>query len=141
MRASDFQGGEYLKAENIGDSRPIVTIERYTIENIEDQRTRQIKKMVCLHFVGKDKSLLCNATNLTRCSNAWGDEMDHWQGKQLQLYVEQVEFGGKLVPGLRVTPIEQPQNPAGFTAPSAQAPAQPEPSSGGQPAFDDDIPF
>lgn len=138
MKASNFIGGDYLKSEHIGETRPVVTVARYTIEKGQDQSGHRWERP-CLWFQGKERGLLMNATNLNACVAAWGDEMDAWIGRQLTLYVDpNVQYQGKTVPGLRVLPS------AGNVPAAAPAP-QPSPSSGpassAQPDFDDDIPF
>lgn len=99
MKVSDIYGGNSLKAEDIGTSRPVVTI-----ESVEVKRFDKGDKAV-VHFRGKDKVLICNLTNWNAIVDVTGeDDSDNWAGRKIQLYVDRnVMFQGKRVPAIRVT--------------------------------------
>ncbi len=58
-----------------------------------------------LLFVGKQKGLALNRTNARKLAAAFGDEMDSWVGKEIIIYPEVVDFGGKPVDSIRVRPV------------------------------------
>ena len=58
-----------------------------------------------LLFVGKQKGLALNRTNARKLAAAFGDEMDSWVGKEIIIYPEVVDFGGRPVDSIRVRPV------------------------------------
>lgn len=127
--------GSYLKAEDIGQSCPVVTIESCNIEEIGEEKDRK----PVLHFVGKDKAMACNLTNAQAIEAIVGtDDMDAWVGHQVQLYVDpNVMYGGKKVKGLRV---RAPQRPVPQKVQAPPPKPQPLPDDEFQ-ATDGDVPF
>jgi len=115
LRASDLQGKE-----------PTVTIERMTMEDVEQGKDAQ----PVLHFAGKDKGLVLNKTNAMNVATIYGPETDAWIGKNIQLFTTFVDFQGRSVEAIRVKPV-QPS--------SAPAPVAPEPAGPHDPL--DEIPF
>ena len=113
LRASDLQGKE-----------PTVTIERMTMEDVEQGKDAQ----PVLHFAGKDKGLVLNKTNAMNVATIYGPETDAWIGKNIQLFTTFVDFQGRSVEAIRVKPVQ----------PNA-APAAPEPAGPHDPL--DEIPF
>lgn len=111
---------KYLKADDLGTARPVVTIERVTLEDVGgDGEHRPV-----IRFAGKDKALVCNRTNANIITEVLGsDDTDDWVGQSIRLYATKTEFQGKRVPCIRVD--DQPVKTA--------AKRQPEPES-----FDDD---
>ena len=105
MKASDFISGDYLKKEDLPKGRDVsVVIESYTVAEFDG------KKRPVLHFVGKEKGLAMNVTNLTVCREMFGDDMDEWQGKQIKLYADpSVMFAGKMVGAVRIRFVPQVQ--------------------------------
>lgn len=111
MRVSEAYPSAYLKAADLQGRTVNVKIDRYTIEEIGDDR-----KPV-LYFVGKEKGLVLNKTNANEIAFVYGDDMDQWLGQGIELFSMQVSFQGKMMPGLRVrVPRPQPQKPI-HTAP------------------------
>ena len=44
-----------------------------------------------MYFEGKPKGLVLNKTNANTISDAYGDETEHWEGKEIVLYEAEVE--------------------------------------------------
>jgi hypothetical protein len=130
MRTSDVFPSRFIKAADIGDAEPVVTVSKVDMEDIGDDR----KPVV--YFVGKEKGLVLNRTNWDRIGIAAGtDETDEWPGVKVQLYTEPVTFNGKTAPAIRVKAVKkrptlQEQDPRP-TPPDAEPPAD----------LDDDLPF
>lgn len=126
-------GGDYLKAEHIGDRPVAVTIESVKVKTFNDG-----DKLI-ISFVGKEKALVCNRTNANIISDVLGSsDTDDWEGKKITLVVRKVDFQGKRVPAIRVSD-EFPRSEQTRRTPPMR---EPDPS----PAPDDtateaDIPF
>lgn len=127
MKVSQAYPSRWLKAEDIGERRKVrCTIKEVVMETISDE-----DKMVA-YFNGKSKGLMVNKTNAGRLAAAYGDETDDWRGKEIYLYVERVQFQGRMVPGIRVD------------VPRVEATFEPEPEPEPPPVFaedDSEIPF
>ena len=114
-KTSEMTPSKYLKQEDVGKGI-LVTIKDVSKENIGKEDEPEFK-WVC-SFEEVQKPLVLNKTNINRLEAACkSDNTDDWTGKQVVLFTDpSVEFGGKLVGGIRVR------------APKGQAP-------------DDDLPF
>ena len=107
MDARAFTGGVYLRQEDISGSQ-LVTIARVGEATFEEDG-KQRKKLV-VFFEEHESGLAVNATNcrrIMRACDAW--DTDQWIGHKVILFVdEEVEFGGRVVGGLRVRkPVEK----------------------------------
>src|SRR6185312_1211199 len=138
MRVSDAFPSQYLKSGDLQGRTVIVTIDRYTIEDVGDDR-----KPV-LYFVGKEKGLVLNKTNANEIAFTYGDDMDDWIGQKIEMFSMMVSFQGKNMPGLRVRAIRQQLNGGGTTAAPVKHPDAPPAHphvTQGAPILDDEIPF
>lgn len=123
---------KYVKAADLGQTRPVVVIENVTIENVGDDDERK----PVVHFRGKSKGLVLNKTNANMIEEICGTpETDLWRGKQITLYVTKVEYAGKRMDGIRV---DYPTTGAPTPEPE---PAPPPPPVNDFAANDDDVPF
>jgi hypothetical protein len=97
-RLNEIYGGNYLKAEDLGSSSPVVIIEEVSVMSADDG-----KKKLVLHFHGKDKTLVLNVTNANTVQELLGsDDTDDWLGKRIRLYTTKVDFQGKRVSAIRI---------------------------------------
>lgn len=97
MKSSDIFPSKYLRAADLGDKEPIVTIDRVEMETLGDDR----KPVV--YFRGKDKGLVLNKTNFNAIAEISGeDDTDSWAGVKVKLFTAKVEFQGKRVPAVRI---------------------------------------
>jgi len=120
MIVDDFVGSTFLKAADLGQMTPTITVAK--VEPIEFQDGS--KKLVLHPTDANLSAVVLNMTNSRACVAAWGNESDTWVGKQAMLSVRQTQMG----PGIGVTPVNAPQT-QGQPAPTAEAP------------FNDDIPY
>lgn len=126
MKSTDVFPSKSLKAEDLGTTQPVVTIEKVTTQGFDDGTRKPV-----IHFVGKEKTLICNKTNWNAIVDITNEpDSDNWAGTRIKLVVARVDFQGKRVPAIRVEPApsavgRQPMPPP----PPVEAPA------------DDDIPF
>src|SRR5262245_42864479 len=89
----------YLKASDIGDKSPVVTIARIEVEPIG--RNKEMKPV--LYFQGKDKGLVLNKTNARKVAELVGSkDTDDWAGCQIRLYATETEFAGENVECIRI---------------------------------------
>lgn len=121
-------GGNHLKAADLAQDVK-VTIAGYEIvefdEKSQDGRPYVAKKAV-VSFQGKDKTLVLNKTNASIIGEMHGDDLDAWKGKEITIGPDRTDFGGRMVPCIRVRYQQQ-------------APAQTGGDAGGGPS--DDMPF
>jgi len=117
----------YLKASDLGDKQPIVTIDRIEVEPIG--RDKEIKPV--LYFQGKEKGLVLNKTNAKKIAEITGSkDTDDWSGCQVKIYATETEFAGETVECIRVK------------APGAAVKAKPKPEPEPIEELDDEsIPF
>jgi hypothetical protein len=107
LKASDFEGGEWE-----------LTIESYVIREFDqqDQKTGETykQKKPIFSFFETEKTWVCNKTCRNDIAYVYGDEMDDWIGKKIFLFGKKVEFGNKMVDGIRVRverPVTKPSSP------------------------------
>jgi hypothetical protein len=116
----------YLKASDLGDKSPVVTIDRIEVEPIG--RDKEMKPV--LYFQGKEKGVVLNKTNAKKIAELTGSkDTDDWAGCQIRLYASQTEFAGEMVECIRVK---------GAAAAVAKPKAKPEPVAEVE---EDEIPF
>lgn len=119
----------YLKASDLGDKSPIVTIDRVEVEPIG--RDKEIKPV--LYFQGKDKGVVLNKTNAKKIAELTGSkDTEDWTGCQIRIFASTTEFSGETVECIRVK--------------AAGVPAKPKPKAEPEPVpvadlEDDEIPF
>lgn len=134
----------WLNAGELGGQEVEVTISEVVKTTLDDEDKMGLK------FVGAKKGMILNITNNGRLMSAFGQDSDNWIGKKIVLYSEPVQFGGKMVEGLRVRVPKSAGGRETFTIgadevatlPAAVA-SEPEgvPDDGAPPPSGDDIPF
>jgi len=107
MRASDMFPSKYLKASDLGESTPVVTISKVVVESLGAEDEKEDKMVV--YFQGKDKGLVCNKTNCNTISGLFGEETDDWIGKKIKILTAEVAFKGKMTLSIRVSSIKVAQ--------------------------------
>jgi hypothetical protein len=131
VKSNEVFPSKTLKAADIGEASPVVTIHRVELESID--KNSKDKKPVA-YFVGKDKGLVLNKTNWRAIVKISGqDDSDLWEGVKIQLFVTEVDFQGDLVPAIRV---RAPKN--GAAKPTKPAPA---PTGEDYPEDSEEAPF
>jgi len=139
MKLNQVFKSNYLKAEDLQGRTVQLRVEKADVVDFDDGQK------VVLHFVGKDKGLVCNKTNCSVMQEITGsDDTDNWTDCMIMLTVRKVEFQGKLVPALRILLPDQapaPVRPAPpAPVPVKAAPVQQPDNQGPSPA-EDDVPF
>lgn len=101
---------KYLKASDVEDEHPTVTISRITREEVG--QTKDMRPIV--YFDEFDKGVVLNKTNATNVSKLYGSDTDNWIGKTVILGTAMVDFQGESKPAIRIWPPKR-------TAPAKKA--------------------
>ena len=89
----------YLKASDLGDAQPVVTIDRIEVEAVG--RDKEMKPVI--YFKGKEKGFVLNKTNGRKIAELTGSkDTDDWSGCRIKIYATETEFGGETVECIRV---------------------------------------
>lgn len=120
--AADFDatyGSRYLSAGDIlalgGKKR--AKIAEVEMEDLRQDNSSGTRRKFVLYFEQIDKGMVVNQTNASTLRDALGKDPAKWIGTDVGLYVEQVTFGNKRVPGLRLRVLAKPAIPAPATPP------------------------
>jgi len=100
----------------------ILTIRQITQEVIGQGRDQKSKPVIW--FAETQLGYVVNITNASIIAQAFGDEMDNWTGKQIQLTQGMTTMQGRPTPCIMAAPVfTAPSQPAGWpsgaAAPSA----------------------
>jgi len=97
MNIDDAFPSQYLKAADLKDQTPTVTIDRIEIEQIGDDR-----KLV-VYFRKVKRGLVLNRTNANTIAEIVGSrDAEQWTGHKILLTRAMVDYQGKRVPAIRV---------------------------------------
>ena len=97
MRMNDAFPSKFLKAADLQGQAVKVVIESISFEDIGDDAEKPV-----MRFRDKAKGLVLNITNAKMIESAYGEEMDNWAGKAIELYPTKTNFRGEIVDCLRV---------------------------------------
>ena len=97
MRVSDAFPSKYLRAADLQGQAVKVLIDNVHYEDIGDDHDKPV-----MMFQGKKKGLVLNKTNALTVEVQFGDEMDDWVGKEIEIYPTTTSFQGKIVDCLRI---------------------------------------
>lgn len=124
--------GTYMKKEDLTESGLLLTIASCTSEKIKSTDSGEETKWI-LGFKEDVKPLILNKVNINRLTQAFkSNDSDVWIGQEIVAYSDpDVEFGGKMVGGVRLRAKRNPGRPM---------PA-PVPIPVGDELTDDQIPF
>lgn len=86
----------YLRASDIEGKTINVNIERCEMEQING------KNKPVLYLRNREIGMVLNRTNTNTIAEAYGGETENWRGHPLEIYTVQVNYQGRMVPGLRV---------------------------------------
>jgi hypothetical protein len=101
---SEFFPSNYLKAADIKGKTIKAVIEGWDVADFGEGN-----KKPAIMFVGKEKGLVLNKTNATAIADEFGDDMDEWAGKPVEIStIKTRNKEGKVVDGLCVTPDKAP---------------------------------
>jgi hypothetical protein len=99
MNINDAFPSNYLKASDLGDTQPVVTIDRVEFEPVG--RGKEMKPVV--YFAGKQKGMVLNKTNSKKIAElANSFDTDDWHGVEVKLFTTEVDFQGDTVEAIRI---------------------------------------
>jgi hypothetical protein len=108
MDINQMYPSKYLKADDIPTGQQLrLTIKQIVRETVGEGPAAEEKW--CMYFHETQQGMVLNQTNAHTLSIQLGNETDHWIGHPVHLGVENVQFGSKFVPGIRVQ-SPPPQN-------------------------------
>lgn len=79
----------------------VVTIKKTMIDKVKDEKGKEKDCFVC-YFDESDKPMILNKTNCKRIGKLYGDFIEEWPGKKIQLFSTKVSAFGDEVDALRV---------------------------------------
>ena len=100
------QSGNYLNAGGVPEAGIVATITGVRMETFRGQdgkadQTKPVLDMDCC------KPVTLNKTNNRTLCSAFGDDSDGWLNRKVRIMVEDVDFGGRRVKGLRMYAVEE----------------------------------
>jgi len=116
MNINGAFGGDYLKAADLQNKPVTLIMGKVEMAVMKDPRTGSEEQKPILQFQGTDRSLVLNKTNANIIAACFSDETEAWFGQKIELYPTTTEFGGKIVPCIRVRrpdgPVQQQHIPS-----------------------------
>lgn len=80
----DLWPDKWLRAADLGNARPIVTIQTVTVEDLFDPRAKQMRPKLIIAFFKKQKRLPLNKTQAQALADITGtDDYSLWHGHQV----------------------------------------------------------
>jgi hypothetical protein len=118
MNVNTVFPSQYLRASDLGDAEPVVTIARVALEAIGRDKDHKL----VIYFEGKSKGLVANKTIAKKLAELTGSpETEDWPGHPIRLYTTTADFGGEAFEVIRVkaaalprpaAPVPPPKRPA-----------------------------
>ncbi len=93
----------WLKATDLNNRTVKVKIDKVIFEEIGQNKD---KKPV-MYFEKVQKGLVLNKTNATTIEAIYGEQMDGWTGKEIELFSMMVPFQGQNVAAIRVRAVAE----------------------------------
>lgn len=81
---AELYPGRFITALDIGENRPVVTIEKVWIEALEGEKGTEDKVVVT--FVGKKKAYVLPKINALSFAKMFGPNVKAWRGRRVVLY-------------------------------------------------------
>ena len=127
MNMANAFPSKYLSAADINGVEPTYHISAVVMEQVGRDANEPQKPV--LYFADCDKGMVLNVTNNNTIMDMYGHDSDAWLGKPITIFATHVDFGGKMVPAIRVKPTTP--TPAAAYQQNAQANAAQAPLTGG----------
>jgi hypothetical protein len=114
----DFHASKFLGAADLGGTVHVVQIARIDREQMQDGKVKP-----AIHFVGRQKALLCNKTNWGTLGAAFGKDLNNWVGRSIELFVMPCQGPNGMTQGVRLRAVYQssPVSSAETPQPTAAA--------------------
>ena len=103
---------DYLGAYSLEPGKDmILTIAKVQREMITGTGGKKEECPVC-HWQEEQKPMILNVTNMKTIGKMYGNYIEQWAGKRVQIYASTTKFGGDVVECLRIRK-DPPEGPAG----------------------------
>src|SRR6516225_9940374 len=96
LLASDFDQSRFLTADDLSGGERKFKIKDVTVEEVGG------KEKLVAWFTNHKKGFVVNKLNNRVLRAAFGDDTARWKDRIIVLFSTLVQFGGRMVPGLRV---------------------------------------
>ena len=97
----------YLKAADLNNRTIKLKIDKVVFEEIG--QNKDLKPV--MYFVDTKKGLVLNKTNAEQIGGVYGQHLEAWSGKEIELFSQMVPFQGQSVAAIRVRGVAE--RPAG----------------------------
>ncbi len=98
MLANELCPAPHIEASDLPKAGRTVTIKRFDFHDVGEDKERK----GVVFFEEFSRAMVLNRTNVKRIIAWHGEEADDWVGKQITLDAEKCDFGGRIVPCIRV---------------------------------------
>jgi len=98
------EGGRFLNVQRVDEQGLWETT--LTIADVELREIKDREKLVA-HFKEIEDTLVLNKTNAMILAEAFGEETEEWELKQIMLRKTKRSYGNKLVDAIEVVPLKQ----------------------------------
>jgi hypothetical protein len=106
MKINDAFPSDYIKGSEV--ERPVL----FVMSHVDMRDVGDDLKPV-LFFIGQEKGMVLNKGNAQTISEAYGENTEGWQGKQIVIYFNpDVMYAGKRTGGIRVRKPKVASKPA-----------------------------
>ena len=95
--------GDYLGAWSLNNEDKVLTIKSAGRENVTGASGKR-EDLLVIRWVENELPMVCNRTNAKCISRIYGQYVEDWRGKKIQLYPTTTKFGGEIVECIRVRP-------------------------------------
>ncbi len=100
---SDAFPSNFLKAADLNNRTVKVMINKVVFEEIGQEK----KSKPVIYFDKVQKGLVLNKTNAVEIAAKYGETMEGWTGKEIELFSMMVPFQGQNVPAIRVRAVAE----------------------------------
>jgi hypothetical protein len=109
-KISDVYAGDYISAAQLPDGRRVPAfISAAVAEEVgQDKATKVVLTLKAHDGRLWPRGLVLNKTNALMLVSAYGDDTSAWIGRPIEVWKEPVQFQGKIVPGIKIAPGQQP---------------------------------
>src|SRR5215470_5849844 len=110
MKRSDAFPRQYRQSSEVLSApggKVTDTIEFVTLEEMPSKDGRPAQKKPVVYF-RTGKPFVLNQVNWTTLEEKLGEDTDNWTGARVRLCVQKVQFGGKMVDGIRFDAVARP---------------------------------
>lgn len=102
MKLSEMFPSNFLKAADVTDAGGEMDMTIFTVEMKEFDTDEGGKEKKAVLIFTNDKRMVLNKTNAGLIAQMLGDDTDKWINQNITLIVQEVPFGNKTVPAIRV---------------------------------------